>query len=154
MRLEDLVLGDTVDFSLDTSNNVEQIDTVKIKLIFDNDFPFEGLTQLSFVDTNDLGNINDTIMNLFEGDGWLFESSITGPSGETTSSVRSSITITLTQEQIDLLITNHSSKIIVTSTLNSDSGKDVKVYGWYQLGIKLGVKISYAGNTRSFCPRK
>lgn len=148
VRLEDLILGDTVNFSIDT--NIEQIDTVKIKLILDNDFPFDGLTQVSFADTNNHGGIDDIIMNLFKDDGWHFESSITGPNGQTTSSVRSSITITLTQEQIKLLSIHHASKVIVTSTLNSyqsSTGQDVKIFGWYQLGIKLGIKVSVSGNT-------
>ncbi len=148
-HLVDLVMGDTIDFTqLDT--NIEQIKSVTIKLILDNEFPVGGIAQLSFADTNDNGGIDDIIMNVFDGDGWEFKQSITDPNGVTTSSVRSMIVKTITQEQLDTLKMYHASKIIFTSILNSyqsDTGQDVKIYGRYQLGVKLGIKIDYAGNT-------
>ena len=149
VHLVDLVFDKTVNFSLDTGMNVEQIEKVTIKLIFDNEFPFEGLAQVSFADTNNNGGIDDIIMTLFEDDGWLFESAITNPNGETTSSTRSQITLELTQQQIADLIKYHASKLIVRAELNSyqTPDQDVKVFGWYKLGVKLGMKVTYAGNT-------
>ena len=148
-HLVDLVMADTSDFSL-PDTNIDQIKSVTIKLILDNDFPVGGIAQLSFADTNDNGGIDDIIMNVFDGDGWEFKQSITDPNGVTTSSVRSMIVKTITQEQLDTLKMYHASKIIFTSNLNSyqsHTGQDVKIYGRYQLGVKLGVKIDYAGNT-------
>ncbi len=147
-HLLDLVMGDTVNFSLDT--NVEQIQSVTLKLILDNEFPVGGISQLTFVDTNDNGGIDDVIMELFPGEGWKFEPAITNPNGESTSSVVSFVQIRLTQGQIDTLTRFHASKIIMTTKLNSyqsHTGQDVKIYGWYKLGVKLGIKVDYAGNT-------
>ncbi|MBN2892834.1 MAG: hypothetical protein JXL97_13280 [Bacteroidales bacterium] len=149
-RLEDFVLGKTINFPLDTSMNVEQIENITIKMIFDNEFPVEGLTQVEFADTNNHGEIDEVIMTLFDGDGWVFESSITDPNGETTSSVRSEVTIVLSQSDVEMLVTHHASKLIITSKLNSyqsGTGQDIKIFGWYRLGIKLGFKITYTANT-------
>ncbi len=148
-HLVDLVMGDTTNFSL-PDTNINQIKSITIKLILDNEFPVGGVAQLSFADTNDNGGIDDIIMNVFDGDGWEFKQSITDPNGVTTSSVRSMIVKTITQKQLDTLRMYHASKIIFTSNLNSyqsHTGQDVKIFGRYQLGVKLGVKIDYAGNT-------
>lgn len=149
-HLVDFVLGETVDFSLDSIENYDQIKSVTIKLILDNEFPVGGLSQVSFVDTNNAGEIDDTILNLFEGDGWEFVPSITNPNGLTTSSVVSQVTIEVNQDQIALLKQNHASQIIVSSKLNSyqsATGQDVKIFGFYKLGLKLGFKVNYSGNT-------
>ncbi len=147
-HLVDLVMGDTINFSLDT--NVEEIESVTIKLILDNEFPVGGVSQLSFADTNDNGQIDDIIMNLFPDSGWEFAPAITDPNGTTTSSVVSSIKLVLTQGQIDTLNRFHASKVILTTNLNSyqsHTGQDVKIFGWYKLGAKLGVKVKYNANT-------
>jgi len=147
-HLVDFVIGDTIPFSLDT--NIEQIKKVTLKLILDNEFPLGGNIQLSFVDTNDNGGIDDIIMNLFEGDGWTFKPSITNSQGVTTSAVRSQMTVELTQGQLDTLKMYHASEIVLTANLNSyqsDTGQDVKIYGAYQLGVKLGIKVDYSAET-------
>ncbi len=149
-RLVDLVMGDTINFKLDTTQNHDEIESIKIKLFLNNEFPVQGVTQLAFADTNNHGGIDDIIMYLFEGDGWVFESAIANPNGVTTSSVSSEIVMEITQEQIKLLADNHASKIIFTIKLDSyqsDTGQDVKIFGWYKLGVKLGFKVKYTANT-------
>ncbi|MBN2662628.1 MAG: hypothetical protein JXR68_03170 [Bacteroidales bacterium] len=149
-HLVDFVLGENVDFSFESIENYEQIQSVTIKLIIDNEFPVSGLSQVSFADTNNEGGIDDIILNLFEGDGWEFATAITNPNGVTTSSVVSEVTIEISQEQLALLQQYHASKVIVTSKLNSyqsSTGQDVKIFGYYKLGLKLGFKVNYNGNT-------
>jgi len=149
-RLEDLVMGETVPFSIDSIENYEEIQSITIKLILDNDFPVGGLSQVSFADTNNHGGIDDIILNLFGDEGWEFAPSITNPQGLTTSSKRSQITLEITQEQLTLLKNNHASMIIVNMNLNSyqsDTEQDVKIFGFYQLGVQLGFKINYTGDT-------
>jgi len=149
-RLDTLVFGKTIDFSLDSSMNVEQIKEVKLKLIIDNDFPVKGVAQVQFADTNNNGGIDDIILNLFENDGFVFNSSITNPDGITTSSTRSEIIVTLTQEQVETLQTYHASKVIINAILysyQSNTGQFVKIMNWYKLKLKLGIKIKYEGNT-------
>lgn len=147
LRIEDIIIGDTIDFAmLDSAENIEQIESITIKIFMDNELPFSGLTQVAFADTNQFGGVDDIIMNVFDGDGWLFESSITNLEGVTTSSVESSTVIVLTQEDLQLLQQYHASKMIITSTLNC-SGQYVKIFSWYKLGIRMGLKVTYSGNT-------
>ncbi len=147
-KVTDLKLGDTVDFELDTTQNIEQIKEVIIKLVIDNDFPVNGLTQIMFADTNANGEVNNIIETLFDGDGWEFKSSIVNADGETTASVNSKIKLTISQEKIKKLVDNNACKLIVKTELNTP-GNYVKIFGWYKIGIKLGLKVSYSGNTGS-----
>lgn len=151
-HLVDLVMGDTSDLGmdLDTMQNYEQIQSITIKIILDNEFPAGGVSQVSFADTNNHGGVDDIILDVFEGDGWVFEPAITDANGVTTTSVESSITLEITQEQLTLLKENHAAKIIFTTKLNShqsDTGQDIKIFGYYKLGVQLGFKVNYAGNT-------
>ena len=71
-RLLDLVMADTIPFSVDSLNNFEEITSVKIKLFLENEFAAGGIAQIAFVDTNAAGEIQDTLMLLFDGDGFEF----------------------------------------------------------------------------------
>lgn len=149
-HLVDFVMGDTIPFVVDSIKNIEQIKSVTFKMILDNEFPVGGKIQASFVDTNNNGGIDDTIMTLFDGDGWDFQTAITDPNGVTTSSVVSEMIVTLTQEQLDRLKKYHASKILISAKFNSyqsQTGQDIKIFGRYQLGVKMGIKVDYSGNT-------
>lgn len=151
-HLVDFTLGDTVNFLVDSMENYEQIKSITIKLILDNEFPVGGISQIAFVDTTNHGVIGDTIMYLFDDEGFEFEPSITNSNGVTTSSVTSQITVELSQEQLATLKKYHTSKIIYQSKLNSYESqyeRDIKIFGRYKLGVKLGMKVNYAGSTGS-----
>ena len=152
-RLEDFALGDTIDFSFADSNNYEQIKAVTIKLMFDNFIPAGGVFTIAFADTNQAGLIDDTHHRIENGDDnqpLEFLTAITDGGGVPTSSVKSQFTIHLTQEHVQTIITNNCTKILLIGNFNSyqsGSGQYVKIFSWCTLGVKLGVKIDYAGDT-------
>ncbi len=146
-RIQDFIMTDTIPFSPDSTNNT--IQSLTLKIFFDNEFPFSGKTQISFVDTNADGKANKTIVNLFNNGGWKFESGVTDSNGKTISSTKSNVKIELTKEQLDSLIKFHASKMLIQSTLNTyniTSNQNVKLLSTYKLGIKIGMKVDYSIN--------
>ncbi len=155
-RLEDFVLGDTVDFNFASdTNNIEQIKAITVKLIFDNMIPAGGVANITFHDEDSYGviNTNDTILDLRNDDNtrFSFKSAITDGSGESTTSAKSDFVIHLTQEQLSTLKTHNATKIVVTGTFNSyesdNPDKYVKILSTNTLGIKLGVRVDFEGST-------
>lgn len=146
-RLEDLIMTDTFPIKIDSSSL--PITKLTLKIFFDNEFPFSGKTQIQFADTNSTGEVDNIVLDLFDNGGWEFASSVTNINGETISSTKSNVTITLTDAQLKTLTHSNVSKIILKSTLNtynSSSNQFVKLFTFYKLGIKIGAKVDYAIN--------
>lgn len=155
-KLVDFVLGDTADYDFGSdTTNFGPVEAVTIKLMFDNFIPAGGVASVSFHDVNNAGVTNpEPILELTNGDDgepFEFVSAITDGNGVPTSSVESDFTIHLTKEQVEILKTNHASKIVYKGTFNSyqsqQNNQFVKIYSWCTLGIKLGIKVDYAGGT-------
>jgi len=153
MRLQDFVLGDTVDFNFASdTNNIEQIKAITVKLMFDNMIPAGGLMEVNFHNENNAGVISaEPVLSLDnQGEEFIFESAITDENGISTSSTKSSFTIHLDQEQLAELKKENITKIVVKGIFNSDDASDnkyVKILSTNTLGIKLGVKIDFEGST-------
>ncbi len=153
LKLDSLVLGDTVkfDFASDT-NNIEQIKAITVKLMFDNMIPAGGLMEINFHDENNEGIISElpvlTLDN--QGEEFFFAPAITDEDGESTSSVKSSFTIYLDQDQLAELKRENITTIVVKGTFNSDDANNdqyVKILSTNTLGIKLGIRVDYGGST-------
>ncbi len=139
-HLNDLILGDTSNFTL-PADTAREITAITLKLIIDNDFPVSGVGQIIFIDST--GN---EIMRVFDNPGWTFDAAQVDQQGISTESVKSQMIKTLTHEQVNLLRDKNVAKAIMTVRLNSpnsQNGFDVRIYGWYKIGVKLGVKIDY-----------
>lgn len=147
LRIDSLVMIDTFPLTIDSASS--PITGLTLKIFFDNEFPFSGKTQIQFADTNSTGEANNIVLELFDNDGWEFGSSVTNASGETISSTKSNVTITLTDAQLKTLTESHVSRLILKSTLNSyntSSSQFVKLFTFYKLGIKIGAKVDYSVN--------
>ncbi len=144
-HLNDLTMGDTSDFVLE-KDTAQEITAITLKLIIDNEFPVTGLAQITFTDS-----LYRPILRVFEDSGWEFASAEIDQQGISTASVESKMTVTLTHDDVKLLQEKGVQHLIMTVTLNSpkpnnDTEFDVRIYGWYKLGVKLGVKFDYAIN--------
>lgn len=159
-RLEDLVMGDTLDFVDLDSDTYNNIDSLVLKIEFNNGYPFEAASQIYITDTTDLGEIGYYIDSLFSDtsaediyeDGWHFESAETDASGivKENGAKKSMAIIRLNKERLDFLRDEHASKIVINSTLNSydqSNGLDIRIMSYYKLGLRIGVKVDISGNT-------
>ena len=153
-KLVDFAIGDTIDFSFADSNNIEQIEAITIKLMFDNFIPAGGVSKIIFCDTNQIGGIDqnnrrDSIIDGDDGALLSFLPAETTGTGKPINSVKSDFTIHLTQENINTIVEHDSTKIIFVGTFESDDSPNrfVKIFSWCELGVKLGIKIDYAGST-------
>lgn len=154
VRLEDLFVSDTVPFAWD-GTNYDQAKSVTLKLKFDNGFPFEGVSQIYFADTTNFGTVTNAniIDSLFTSDerGWIFKSAETDGAGYVTTTTISETEIVMTQERVRYLQEQHASRILLVGRFNHDPdaipGIFVRIMGEYSLGMKVGVKLEYEGNT-------
>ncbi len=161
LRLVDLVLADTMDFTWDDTD-YDQADSIMLKIEFDNGFPFEGIGQIYFADTTNYGEItkgnyiDSVFTDLSQDDidtrGWIFGSASTDGIGVVTVSNKSEINVMLTQERVKKLQDMHASKVILQGRFNHDPANTVpdiyvRINDDYTLGIKMGMKLNYAGST-------
>lgn len=158
-RLTDFMLGDTVAFSFDT--NYDNVNSATLKIELENGFPFDAYTQIYFADTTANGSIGNMIDSVFadvtdpniSGKGWLLNPSNVNSSGVVTSSNKTMVQITLTRERLQNLIDKKSSQILITTKLNTYKSNEpdklyIKIYSYYIMGVKIGIKADYNMSTK------
>jgi len=137
-RLEDFELGDTVPFDL--VENYDFVQSVELRIEIDNGFPVEALSQITFMDSA------KTFTEDLFAERWHFEAGDVNSSGEVISSNVSRISVTIDQEQFKRLKDNKVDKFVYSSILNSNDaqqGQYIKIFSYYQMGVKIGVKAEY-----------
>lgn len=147
IRIDNLTLADTSAFP-ELKDNIEQIDSVKIKLFIDNDIPIGGKVNLSLTDTNAQGQVNNIIMKILED--WNFASSQTNNQGFTVTSGKSVLIYKFSQADLKKIKDNNASKFILSIKLDSYNTaqlQQAKILSNYKIKVKMGIKISYKGNT-------
>lgn len=147
IRIDNLVMGDTFPFP-ELKDNIEQIDSVKIKLFIDNDIPIGGKLNLSIADTNSSGIVSNIIMKILEN--WNFAPAETNTQGFTVKSGKSVLIYKFSQADLKNLKDNKASKYILNVKLdsyNTTQLQQAKILSNYKIKVKMGVKISYKGNT-------
>lgn len=143
-RLWDFTMGDTIPFDL-SGDTYKEVTSIELRLELDNGFPFDALSQLTFTDS-----LNVFEENLFEGSGWLLDNAEINNTGIVTSSKISRVAIIITQEQLQRLRDNKVTRLVYKSNLNTVDSNDptsfIKIFSYYQLGVKIGVKADYGFN--------
>ncbi|MFW5757420.1 MAG: hypothetical protein ACOCUQ_00045 [Bacteroidota bacterium] len=136
VRVEEIDLQNTFDFSFGEELSPENLDSVKLKVLIENDFPLQGLMEIYFLDES-----GDTLAALFDKPELkpLFEAA----PGEDQFST-SATEIKLTSEKIEKLFQAESFGIhSKLSTRNSsDPDSYVKFYDNHQIRVKIGAIIS------------
>jgi hypothetical protein len=156
-RLEDLVMADTIPFKWETGTYSE-IKSATLKLFLNNGFPADASTQVYFADTTNTGGIGNLVDSVFTDltdpnittHGWHLKSAQTDAVGQVTIPSVCRLLVTLDHARIENLKQHHAAKMIITATLNSynsSTGQYVKMYSFYKIGIKAGIKADYSFDT-------
>ncbi|GEM_PF-1275228 len=156
-RLEDLVMGDTIDFEWETGT-YSQIQSATLKIFFKNGFPLDAVSQIYFADTTNTGEIGFLVDSIFTdmsdpnitNAGWHLKPAQTDAAGVVTIPQESRLLITIDNARVDLLKQHHASKLILVAklnTFNSSTSHFIKMYSYYKFGVKLGIKADYSINT-------
>ncbi|MFT3739103.1 MAG: hypothetical protein QM786_10115 [Breznakibacter sp.] len=134
---EDEVDFDFNDIIKDAEDEVDGIENAKIIMDFKNGFPFQIGLQLEVIDGN--GN---RILDLLP-DGQTIRAATPSAGGTSNQPVSSTITTTLTKEQISLMRNQNARKIIIrTNAITYNQGADfVKLYGADRLDTKIYFEI-------------
>lgn len=132
-----IILEDTIKFEDFEESNLENIESVQLKLITENGFPMKLTTILKVVDENYnlLFLVNDVPKV-------IVENAPINSSGKVISSVKKTSEFDITNEQIQLL--KRAKKIIIhseASTNNYDQNTVVKIYNDYKINMDLGIQI-------------
>jgi hypothetical protein len=126
--LKDIVFQDTIMFKF---QEVEELQSLDLKLFFKNGFPIETKVQVYFADT--MGYVIDSLLK----DDIILASALVGSNGRVTSATEKNTEINYPEEKI--LRLKKVRKIYVkgtTSTFQSGS-KNVKIYSDYRLDLKI-----------------
>lgn len=143
VRVQDVELENTVELDLEQMDIGQEIDSVLIQLIIENEFPINGLAQIYF-----LNQEGDTLTDLFETPQLqsVFEAAPAEGEFATTN-----IQIKLTQDKADKVF--ESTEVVIKSvfdTFQSDQTDSyVKIYDHYQVRIKAGALVS-VNSTQEF----
>jgi hypothetical protein len=153
LRIENLQVKDTMNF-MDLSEN-EGIESVSLKIKFNNGLPLGAMTQIYIADSLQSGGAGTVIDSLFTdteneeitNEGWLLESAQTDSEGIVTTGTENFLIVTLDKERLNKLQEQKASKLIVSTrinTYNSEAGSYVKLLSSYKLGLKIAVKLDFA----------
>jgi hypothetical protein len=143
----DFIIEDPVDsngtISFGNSNiKVEEIEYVQMRIQIDNGFPAEGIAQAYFTDSNYV-----IIDSLFHGpQAYLFEAAQIDGNGIVTARTSKTTDIRITQAQLDNLVANNSTYIILDGKVaetNNQGATTVRILESYSTQIFLGVRVKY-----------
>ncbi len=132
----DFVFRDTIpfDFGEQTSDN---INSLLFRVYADNGFPFDVSMNLDFVDTNYV-----VMQTLAQGALYadIIKSAPIDGSGIVVGRTEKTNDFTMSKAQIDLLKTVKHIIVRATGSTTSNGVPDIKIYDYYRLNIRMGVK--------------
>jgi hypothetical protein len=130
-------LQDTVDFSLDQFNEITE---AMLRVNIDNGFPFEIDLQIYLLDST-----NTLIDSLINSETSLLQAALVDVNGDVTASSISNSDIGLGSQTIANL--GKTKKLVIRGGLStSNNGQKVQIYDFYELGIKMGIKVGINGD--------
>lgn len=126
--LKNLIFQDTIMFKF---QEVEELQSLTMKLFFKNGFPIETKVQVYFADT--LGYVLDSLLQ----DDIILASALVGNNGRVTTATEKNTEIYYPEEKI--LRLKKVRKIYVKASTNTVDGgtKNVKIYSDYRLDLKI-----------------
>lgn len=139
LPLEGLAYGfalkDTVDFNVGT--DVDLIEYIMFRLIVDNGFPVDLVTQIKFMNANHI-----PLFTVFGSPETLVESALVDANGRVNQRTKKISDIVLEEYQIGLLDQVKFLEIEgVAQTLNGTQGQIVKLFDDYTIGVKLSMQV-------------
>lgn len=141
-KASQLMLCDTIPFSLGNTQNDNTIDNGILNFIFENNYPITLQVKLFFL--NSQGQVVDSV---FEGNGATV---IAGPLDpvtlRTTGAGKSILKVAIDAARFDRLI--QSSKIVLKAVMNTSGSSPIKLYSDYKLNLKLTGEFKYHAGKR------
>ena len=139
LPLEGLAYGfalkDTVDFNVGT--DVDLIEYVLFRLIVDNGFPIDLVTQIKFMNANHV-----PLFTVFGSPETLVEAALVDANGRVNQRTKKISDVVLEAYQIGLLDQVKFLEIEgVAQTLNGTQGQIVKLFDDYTIGVKLSMQV-------------
>ncbi|HRG57930.1 MAG TPA: hypothetical protein PK323_03180 [Bacteroidia bacterium] len=127
-KLNNLVFQDTIMFKF---QDVDELQSLGLKLFFKNGFPIETKVQVYFADT--LGYVLDSLLQ----DDILLASAFVGSNGRVTTATEKNTEIIYPEDKI--LRLKKVRKIFVKATTNTfqNGTKNVKIYSDYRIDLKI-----------------
>jgi hypothetical protein len=127
-RLNNLIFQDTIPFKF---QEVEELQSLGLKVFFKNGFPIETKVQVYFADT--MGFVIDSLLK----DNVVLASALVGANGRVTTSTEKYTEVLYPEEKI--LRLKRVRKIYVKGATTTFQGgsKDVKIYSDYKLDLKI-----------------
>ncbi len=142
LKIQDLVLGDTLDFSIPADNDFnlgpEDIDYMMMRIETDNTMPIDLGIQIYFVDTTRNWIYLDS---LFLDDRELFLSGVLDENGRVIQGMPKITEVEFSRTQIEHALDANKMLMKAFAETAEDGSRFVKFYADYSLDFKLGMRV-------------
>lgn len=132
--VKNFALQDTFDFKF---NNIDEVESLKIRTIIDNEFPIDASMQVYFTDANfnrldSLVNSNDLVI--------IPAATVDLITGELTHSNPKTSDFNYSRDRINKIVS--AKKILVRASLNTSGSEtqNIKIYNTYNFKVKLAAQ--------------
>jgi hypothetical protein len=126
--LKNLIFQDTIMFKF---QEVEELQSLGLKLFFKNGFPIETKVQVYFADT--MGYVLDSLLQ----DDIILSSAIVGSNGRVTTATEKNTEILYPEEKIQRLKKVRKIYVKATTSTYQNGSQNVKIYSDYRLDLKI-----------------
>lgn len=126
--LKNLIFQDTIMFKF---QEVEELQSLGLKLFFKNGFPIETKVQVYFADT--MGYVLDSLLQ----DDIILSSAIVGSNGRVTTATEKNTEIVYPEEKIQRLKKVRKIYVKATTSTYQNGAQNVKIYSDYRLDLKI-----------------
>jgi hypothetical protein len=142
LRVNDLVLQDTIDFSLSLDDEDMKLDinALQVRIETDNGMPVDVSLQVYFEDSS--YNILDSLYS--DGNRQILISGELDPTGRVIAPTNNISIIDLSQGKIDNILDAAYALIQVTAETTNSGQSDVRFFSDYNIGFKLGTRVEAA----------
>ena len=134
LALENIVMQDTIDADFGDIDST-LVESVTLKIVFNNGFPLSLNSQIYFLDNNDV-----VIDSLFTT-GLNIEAGTVDANGKVDQSTSTTSIVETNEKRIlNILKASKLNYQISINTTDASSGQNVKLYSDYTIGLMLGIK--------------
>jgi len=130
--------SDTIPFTFsETIENIENIESLMIRINVDNGFPVELLSQVIFLDSN-----NVTLFDLMDAPENVIESALIDANGRVNQNTLKITDININETKIEQI--SEARYIVVNAvsqSLDGNNGTVVEFYDDYKLNVKIGMQV-------------
>jgi hypothetical protein len=130
----DFMITDTLPFNF--SDQVDQVESVMLRLFSENGFPISFQSQLEFLDEN-----NTLLFKLLADNPYILDAAPVDENGKVMGKAKKTKDIVITKEYINLLSNVKNIVIKGTVATTQPQGKTVRIYDNYNLKLKLSMQV-------------